>query len=81
MSFARDNAGDNRESFSHYYVPNFEIKNLNFLIDRKYFFDFPVKNEEETYKKMIDMNNNDDYTTGNLLDFAYLKKKLQTNCN
>ena len=34
----------------------------------------PVKNEEEAYEKIIDMSNNNDYTTGNLLYFAYFKK-------
>ena len=34
----------------------------------------PVKNEEEAYEKIIEMSNNNDYTTGNLLDFAYFKK-------
>ena len=38
----------------------------------KVFFDLPVKNEEEAYKKIVEMSNN--YTTGNLLDFAYFKK-------
>ena len=33
-----------------------------------------VKNEEEAYEKIIEMSNNNDYTTGNLLDFAYYKK-------
>ena len=33
-----------------------------------------VKNEEEAYGKIIEMSNNNDYTTGNLLDFAYFKK-------
>ena len=69
--FTRDNAGDNRDSFSDYYVPNVEIKDFNVLIDGKSFFDLPVKNEEEAYEKIID---NNDYTTGNLLDFAYYKK-------
>ena len=46
LSFARTNAGDKRESFSHYYTPSFEIKDLNILIDGKSFFDLPVKNEE-----------------------------------
>ena len=36
----------------------------------------PVKNEEETYWKIIKMSNNNDYTTNNLLDFAYFKNKL-----
>ena len=34
----------------------------------------PVKNEEEAYEKIIDISINNDYTTGNLFDFAYLKK-------
>ena len=76
MSFTRDNAGDNRYSFSNYYVPKVEIKDFNILIDRKSFFDLPVKNEEETYEKIIDMSNNNTYKTGNLFDFGYLKKKL-----
>ena len=71
---------DHRDSFSHYYVPNVRIKDCNVLIDGKSFFDLPVKNEEEAYEKIIEMSRNNDHTTGNLLDFFYLKKK-QTNCN
>ena len=41
LSFARNNAGDNRGSFSHYYVPNIEIKDFNVLIDGKSFFELP----------------------------------------
>ena len=33
-----------------------------------------MKNEEEAYEKIIDMSNNNDYTTSNLLDFAYYKE-------
>ena len=57
---------DHRDSFSHYYVPNVEIKDFNVLIDGKSFFDLPVKNEEETYEKIIEINRNNDYTTGHL---------------
>ena len=53
---------DHRDSFSYYYVPNVEIKEFNVLIDEKRFFDLPVKNEKEAYKKIIDMSNNNDYT-------------------
>ena len=74
LSFTRDNAGDNRDSFSHYYVPNVEIEDFNVLIDGKGFFDLPVKNEEETYEKIIEMTKNNDYTTGNLLDLLVLNK-------
>ena len=63
-----------RDSFSHYYVPDVQIKDFNVLIDGKSFFDLPIKNEEEAYEKIIDMSNNNDYITGNLLDFAYYKE-------
>ena len=52
-----------------------EIKDFNVLIDGKSFFDLPVKNEE-VYEKIIKMSNND-YTTGNLLDFAYFKENYK----
>ena len=49
---------DYRDSFSHYYVPNVQIKDFNVLIDGKRFFDLPIKNEEEAYEKIFDMSNN-----------------------
>ena len=58
LSFTRDNKGDNRDSFSDYYVPNVEMKDFNVLIDGKSFFDLSVKNEEEAYEKIVDMSNN-----------------------
>ena len=40
----------------------------------KVFFDKPIKNEEETDKQIIEMGRNNDYTTGNLLDYEYFSK-------
>ena len=77
LSFPRNNNIDRRYSYSNYYVPKVEINDFNVLIDGKSFFDLPVKNEEEAYEKIIDMSNNNDYTTGNLLDFAYFKKNYK----
>ena len=37
----------------------------------------PVKNKEEASEKIIDMSNNNNYTTGNLLDFAYYKENYK----
>ena len=37
----------------------------------------PVKNVEEGYERIIEMSNNNDYTTGNLLDFGYFKKNCK----
>ena len=74
LSFERtEDHKEYRDSFSYCYVPKVKIKDFNVLINGKSFFDLPIKNEEEAYKKIIDMSNNN-YTTGNLLDFAYYKE-------
>ena len=67
----------NRDSLSHYYVPNVEIKDFNVLIDGKSFFDLPVKSEEEAYEKIIEMSRVNYYTTGNILDFGYFKENYR----
>ena len=74
LPFERTDAGDKRCSFSDYYIPNVEIKDFNVSIDRKSFFDLPLKNEEEAYETIMEMSNNNDYATSNLLDFSYFKK-------
>ena len=65
---------EDRTSFSKYYVPKVEIKDFNVLIDGKSFFDVPVKNKEEAYEKIMSISKNNDYTTGNLLDYEYFSK-------
>ena len=74
LSFPMNKNTDSRYSYSNYYVPKVEINDFNVLIDRKNLFDLPVKNEGKAYEKMIEMSNNNDYTTGDLLDFVYFKK-------
>ena len=74
LLFPRNSNADSRYFFSNYYVPKVRSNDFNVLIDRKSFFNLSVKNEEEAYEKIIDRSNNNDYTTGNLLDFAYFKK-------
>ena len=70
-SFQNGHNDPTRGSFGKYYMPFVEIKDFNALIDNKPFFDQPVKNKQEAYEKIIEMSRNDDYTTGNLLDFSY----------
>ena len=65
FSFQRNNNTNSRYSFSNYYVPKVKINDFNVLIDRKSFFDLPVKNEEEPYEKIIEISNNNNYTTVN----------------
>ena len=73
MSFLRNNNTDSRYSYS-YYVPKVKINDFNVLINGRSFLDLPLKKEEEAYEKILDMSNNNDYTTGSLLDFSYFKK-------
>ena len=65
---------EDRTSFSKYYTPKVEIKDFNVLVDGKSFFDVPVKNKEKAYEKVIEISKNNDYTTGNLLDYEYFSK-------
>ena len=74
MPFSRNNNTDSKYSYSNYYVPKVKINDFNVLTDGKRFFDLSIKNEEKAYEKIIEMSNNNDYTTGNLLDFTYFKK-------
>ena len=77
LSFPRNNNTDNRYSYSNYYVPKVEINDFNILIDGNSFFDLLVKNIEEAYEKIIEISNNNDYTTGNLLGFGYFLKNYK----
>ena len=44
------------------------------LIDGKPFFEIPVNNKEEAYEAIIERSKNNDYTTGNLLNYEYFSK-------
>ena len=81
LSFERieedDANNDYRDYFSNYYVPNIQVKDINVLIDGKSFFDLPIKNEKETYEKIVDMSHNNNYMIGNLIDFAHYKENCK----
>ena len=77
LSFPRNNNTNSTYSFSNYYVAKVRINDFNVLIYGKSFFDLPVKNEEEAYEKIMDMSNNNDYATGNLLDFVNYKENYR----
>ena len=65
---------DDRQSFSQFYLPKVLVKDFNVIIEKLAFFDLPIKTEEEVYEKIIDISRNNEYTTGNLLDYDYFKK-------
>ena len=65
---------DGRQSFFQFYLPNVMVKDFNVITDKLAFFDLPIKTEEEAYEKIIDISRNNEYATGNLLDYDYFKK-------
>ena len=72
LAYEQDNY--DRQSFSRFYLPNVMVKDYNVIIDEVVFFDLPIKTEQEAYEKIIDFSRNNEYTTGNLLDYDYFKK-------
>ena len=50
------------------------VKDFNVITDKLAFFDLPIKTEEEADEKIIDISRNNEYKTGNLLDYGYFKK-------
>ena len=67
---------NDRQSFSRFYLPNVMVKDYNVIIDKLAFFDLPIKTEAEAYEKIIDISRNNEYLTGNLLDYDYFKKTI-----
>ena len=74
LAYGQDN--NDRQSFSRFYLPNVMEKDYNVIIDKLAFLDLPIKTEVEAYEKIIDINysRNNEYTTGDLLDYDYFKK-------
>ena len=52
------------------------MKDYNVVIDGRNLFDRPIKNNKITYGNIreISTNQQDDYTTGCLLDYTYFKE-------
>ena len=65
-------------------MPNVEIKDY-VLPDGKSVFHIPIKtklshsykNKEEAYGKIMKVNRNNDYTTGNLMHYKYFSKHYE----
>ena len=62
---------EDRTSFSKYYTPTVEIKDYKILIDQQLFYEIPIKNKKEAYRAITELIRNDDYTTGNILNYEY----------
>ena len=69
MAFPNEEDG---KSFSKYHTPTIEIKDYNVILDGQTpFYHIRIKNKEETYKTIAEIIKNDDYATGDSLNFKY----------
>ena len=76
---AYDNTGDTpvtADSHRKYFLPRTKIENYSIEIDGRNFYDQPTNDLIKQYDEIrkISTGQDDDYTTGCLLDFAYFKK-------
>ena len=64
-----------RDSHRKYFLPRVNITNFNVLIDGRNFYDQSVNDQIKNYDEIrkIGTGKGDDYTTGCLLDYQYLK--------
>ena len=76
LSFENEN---DRTSHSTYCLPKVEIKDYNFMIDGRNFFDQPISSMNKTYEniKRIAAGQGDEYTTGCLLDYSYFTENYK----
>ena len=82
MFFAYNNKGDNKvsvDSFKKYFLPRFKIEIYNIEIDGRNFYAQSINGSIKQYDKIRKKSTgqDDDYTTGCLLDFAYFEKNYR----
>ena len=67
---------DDRKVRTRYYLPRVEIKDYNFMTNKKNFFEKPVKSDTATYDNIqkIVAGQGDDYAAGSLMDYNYFNK-------
>ena len=70
--------GTNRvtvDSHKRYSLPKVKIKNYNFEIDGRNFYDQPINDLSRQYNEVrkVSTGQDDDYTTGCVLDFAHVR--------
>ena len=77
-----NDANSTVNSHRKYFLPRVVIENYNIEIDGRNYYYQPINDLIKQYDKVrkISARHGHDYTTGCLLDFAYFKKQLQTNC-
>ena len=76
MAYNREANQPTRDGRRKYYLPRIDLNKYNVIIDRRNFYDNPIKSDIEKYRelKKVMTGKGEDYTTGSLLDYNYFKK-------
>ena len=79
LPYASGDNVTNENSYKNHFLPRLKIKNYNIKIDGRSFYDQSINELIIQYDEIrkISTGQSDDYTTGCLLDFAYLEKKYE----
>ena len=79
LPYASGDNVTNENSYKNHFLPRLKIKNYNIKIDGRSFYDQSINELIIQYDEIrkISTGQSDDYTTGCLLDFAYLEKKYK----
>ena len=78
LAYASGDNVTNENSYKKYFLPRLKIKNYNIEIDGGNFHDQSITDLIKQYDEIrkISVGQDDDYTTGCLLDFSYFEKNL-----
>ena len=79
LAYANDDNATNKNSYRKYYLPRLKIKNYNFEIDGRNFYDQSINDLIKKYNEIrkVSTGQGDDYTTGCSLDFSYFEKNYR----
>lgn len=72
-----------RASHKRYFPPTVETNGYNVMIDGWNFFHKPIRSDIKTYEKVRKnaVGQRDDYTTGCLIDYSFLKEIILADWN
>ena len=76
MAYNRANDQPTRNGQQKYYLPRIDLEKYNVIIDRRNFYDNPIKSDIEKYRELtkVMIGKAEVNTTGSLFDFNYFNK-------
>ena len=76
MAYNATDGQPTRNGRTKYYLPRIDLNKYNVIIDGRNFYDNPIENDIEKYRKLkkVMIGKGEDYTTGSLLDYDYFNK-------